>query len=472
MPLRARIALFGSGVVALAVLAFGVLLYLLAAVSAPRQQAAELTRRANEAAASLQRAAPTDVAAQRTLIPVDLAVSTDVFVEVLAPSGALLFSTGARDGTPPQVTDALLAEARTQGTAAGLLQAGTDAETRVYVRMWESDGAPAGFVVAGQPTRVVRTNLRGLRGFILLAAFVSLFGALGASWWVAGRGLRPLKAMANTADEIGQTQNFARRLPQQKGKDEIGLLTISFNQMLERLHAAHQRLFGSLEAQQRFVADASHELRSPLTTIRANAGLLLQRADVSEADRAEALRDIASEADRMTALVGQLLALARADAGQHQELSVLDLGLLIDDVCQKATKLHPVPAIAATIAPHCLLDGNDQSLRQMLWILLDNAVKYTGDGGHIWMRLTTSDARAHLTVADDGQGIPADALERVFDRFYRADPSRAGDGTGLGLAIARWIVQEHHGEIRARNNDTGGATFEVELPLKEPGGEG
>ena len=345
---------------------------------------------------------------------------------------------------------------------------------RVAVRPWSRpDLGSSGYLVVGQSTRQVQTALASVRGFLWLSGILTFVAASIAVWLVAGRALRPLDLIAGTAEEIRLTGDLSRRLPTARGWDELERLARAFNGMLDRLHEAQQRLAAALDAQRQFVADASHELRTPLTTIRSNAGLLLRRPDVAAADRQAAIQDIASEAERMSRLVEDLLLLARADAGQHLELAQsdapIDLAALVQEVTRQAQQVYPnrhVRVANAEAATPVCVAGNADALRQLLWILLDNAAKFTASGGCLTVHLETHDRLAVLEVADDGPGIPAAALSRIFDRFVQADPARRGAGAGLGLAIARWIVQEHHGTIAARNNaPPPGATFTVELPL-------
>ena len=162
--------------------------------------------------------------------------------------------------------------------------------------------------------------------------------------------------------------------------------------------------------------------------------------------------------------VENLLTLARADGGVRLHRVPVDLADLAETVCRQAAALHPTREIGFAGTPARAVAGDADMLRQLLWILVDNAVKYTRPGGRVWVAVTQRGATVVLTVADDGVGLPPGAAQRIFDRFYRADPSRSGGGTGLGLAIASWIVGEHGGTVVAANNDRGGATFSVELP--------
>jgi len=285
---------------------------------------------------------------------------------------------------------------------------------------------------------------------------------------VAGRALRPLRQLTAMADEVGRSGDLSRRLPQVPGqvlrRDDVGRLTASFNAMMERLQEAYRRMAEALAAQQRFTADASHELRTPLTTVRSGAGFLRTHADAAEPDRAAALADIEAEAARMSRLVDDLLTLARADGGQRLRMEPVDLGELAQQVCRQAGTVHPGRALHCAGAPAPVL-GDEDALRRLLWILVGNAVALTADDGNVWVAVTRgAGGGAALQVSDDGPGIPPHLLERVFDRFFRADSSRQQGGAGLGLSIARWIVWSHGGRIVATNNDRGGATFLAELP--------
>jgi signal transduction histidine kinase len=263
-------------------------------------------------------------------------------------------------------------------------------------------------------------------------------------------------------EEIGLTRDLGRRLPPTRTRDEVGRLAAAFNSMLQRLQETQQQLADALESQRRFVADSSHELRTPLTSVRTNAGLLLHRSDLAEEDRQAALRDIASESERMGRLVGDLLTLARADAGQQLQFEPLDAAALVEDVVRQARRTYPTREFSAW-TEHAVVNGDAEALTRLLWILIDNAAKYTAERGHIDVHLSCREEGPELVVSDDGVGIPAGDFERIFDRFYRSDAARSGDGAGLGLAIARTIAAQHGGAIQARNRVGGGAVFSVRL---------
>ena len=457
IPIRGRIALFGAGVVAITVVLFSAIVYVLVQGSLTHSQDSALKQQGDRLW--------TQIASGRPFRPggtypfTDLRASSAQFVELI-PTGDQVFSTGTIDNDPPIMPPSLLqATSSDQGRLATVKPANGPL-LRVYVRAVGSSG----YIVVGQPLFGIEEELRGLRLFLLGGALLSLLGAAVASWLVAGRALRPLDAMASTAEEIGLTQDLSRRLPESAVDDEVGRLQASFNQMLRQLEDAYHRLQSALVAQRRFVADASHELRSPLTTIRGNVGLLLKRNDITSDDRLAALNDIAGESERMSRMVQDLLTLARADAGYHLEKAAVDLEPIVQDVSRQAQTLQPSRRVELQDGVPTVVQGNADALKQLLWILVDNAMKHTPEGGRIRMSLGSTGMVAELAVADDGPGIPGEDLERIFERFYQADAARTGEGTGLGLAIARWIAEEHGGRVFAGNNPEGGAVFTVQLP--------
>jgi two-component system, OmpR family, sensor kinase len=430
LSLRLRLALFGAGVVAIALVVAGVLLYALLSRSAFTTQDDALRTRANAAVAALDSSG--EVVATQPVAPSDLKTSNDVFVEVFDRGWSLLYTT-AQPAITPDVRSGL-------STRAGM---------RLYAVAFH-----AGYVVTGQATRVPQASLAGVTAFLIISAIPALIAALLASWLVAGRALAPLKAAATTAEDIGRSRDFGRRMPVPRSRDEVARLAASFNGMLSRLQDAY-------ESQRRFVADASHELRTPLTTIHGNAGLLAGRA-VSDEVRDAAVADIGAESARMGRLVDRLLTLARADSGLQLELARVEMRPLVEEVCRQAAAGHPGISLHVTTVD-ADVSGDEDALRQLLWILLDNAFRYGRES--IDVRLFVEPGWARLAVIDDGPGVPAAERERIFERFYRADRSRTGAHAGLGLSIAQWITTQHHGRITAGGGGTGGAAFLVDLPL-------
>jgi two-component system OmpR family sensor kinase len=505
ISLRTRITLSGIGIVALVLGAISALWIALIAGSAPQNQDKELAVRADAAVRSLGTATAEELAPRPPVAATDVADASgrrEIVVLVLDDTGAVLSSTGVVAGAPPRIPAELLATARASGSAVGTVSLGPgpgpgpagrepagSVALRVHVRPWQRpDLGRRGFVVTGQTSTRVQNDRVVVVAVLLLSAAGSLVAAAVGIWLVAGRALRPLRQLTAMADEVGRSGDLGRRLPDAPRRDDVGRLTASFNAMMARLQDAHRRMAGALAAQQRFTADASHELRTPLTTVRSSAGFLRTHPDAAEPDRAAALADLEAEAARMSRLVADLLMLARADGGQPLRAAPVELGELTRQVCRQAATLHPRhPVHCAADGPAAVL-GEEDGLRRLLWILLDNTAAHTPPGTSVWVSAARLGDRVRLAVCDDGPGIPAPLLERIFDRFYRAGaagPSAAGRGAaghhagpprepdagpeasagaGLGLSIARSIAWAHGGWITATGNDRGGAAFVVELP--------
>jgi len=445
MSIRARIALFGLGVVTVALAAFCALVFALLAAGVPKNQDDALAQRATQAANGLHLpAAPQPVPPGAT----DPRVSGEIYVVLLDREGALLVATGL----PPRVDAGVLAKATRDGEAAATVDIADRPGERVRVHVRPVDG---GYVVAVQTTRKLREDRQGIFGLVFVYAVLAFGVAAAGIWVVAGRALRPLRSLAALTDEIGRSGDLGRRLPAARGRDVLAKLTGSFNGMLDRLQAA-------FAAQQRFTADASHELRTPLTSVRHNAGFLLAHPAAAPEDRAAAVRDIAAESERMSRLVDNLLMLARADAGQPLVLKPVDLAELAEDVCRRAGDVFAEREISCSATPVPAVSGDADSLTQLLWILVENAAKH---GTHVWVAVTQRGPVAQVHVSDDGPGLPAGAEKLIFERFWRGDAARTGRGAGLGLAIAATIVRAHGGTILAANNGKGGASFAAELPL-------
>jgi signal transduction histidine kinase len=446
-------------VAALAMMAFGLLLTLLARGAAPDDQAKALTALATSTAAQLAESTLEQLTAAAPLSTIDLTTSTDEFVAIFGETGSPLYSTGTIDGAAPRIPAAVVVEAIETGSSVAVIQGDGAVELRVAaVPALIADATTV--VVAGQSTDFVAEQLAGAQAVVWVAATLTLIFAGTVSWLVSGRALRPLHQLAETTDEIGATGDLTRRLPSVKSRDEVGTLTQSFNEMLDRVETAQTELADSLTRQRRFVADASHELRSPLTTIRSNAGFLLDRPDAAAEDRNDAIRDIESEAGRMAGLVDDLLILASADAGRPLDRYPVDLGSIVHDLDRRASQLAETVEIRA-IEP-VVVSGDAAALTRLAWILIDNAARHGGDT--IEVAVSAAANEAHMTVTDNGPGFLPEEVDRVFDRFYRADQARSATGAGLGLAIAREIVEAHGGSIEASNQVEGGARIDVVLP--------
>jgi two-component system, OmpR family, sensor kinase len=297
---------------------------------------------------------------------------------------------------------------------------------------------------------------------VLLTVFGAVVNFSGGAL-VAGRALKPVATLTETANAIALSRSFNRRVSPVNRRDELGRLASTVNEMLDSLEEAYR-------SQQRFVADASHELRAPLTAIQANLELLERQSDMSPAERKEALREADREAARLARLVADLLALARADAGVPLRRQPLELDRVLLDALGEARHLTKGQTIEVGGIEPVELFGDSDRLKQLILILIDNALKYTPSSGKITASMRRVGERAQIVVQDNGVGISASDLPHVFERFYRADPARGHDpgGTGLGLPIAKWIAEQHRGSISISSEPGEGTTVIISLPITGP----
>ena len=316
-------------------------------------------------------------------------------------------------------------------------------------------------VVVAAPLEGTKSTLRHVRELLLWATPAVLFIASLGGYWISRRALQPVDAITRAAQSIG-IENLSQRLDVPASGDELQRLSQTWNGMLARLEAAVKRL-------SQFTADASHELRTPITLIRATAELTLRRERTAETYR-QALRHIIDESDRTTRLIEDLLLLARADAGLPAwPLDRLELTPLVRDVCEQGQILAQERQLEISAeAPEqpVYVDANDPALRRLLLLLVDNAVKYTPAGGRITLSVALDSSGPSVTVRDTGIGIPDAALPHVFERFYRVDESRNREagGAGLGLSIAQWIAERHHARLEAESVVGRVSAFRVRFP--------
>jgi signal transduction histidine kinase len=323
-----------------------------------------------------------------------------------------------------------------------------------------------GQVTVARSLAGVERSLRLLRTILIAGGLAVLLVAALLGLGLAAALLRPLARMRATAQRIGDERDFSHRMPVDGDPhDELGRLSLSFNQMLAELEAANLGLKTTLESQRRFVADASHELRTPLTAIRTNVEFLARVPGARSEDRVEALRDVLTELRRMESLVGDLLALARLEAAAKPARRTFRLDHMLADVHRDAlrTAATGVEVVLGPL-PEVWVSGDRDDLRRAIWNLVDNALKYTR-AGEVDLRLRAENGVAELAVRDTGIGIAEGHLDHVFDRFWRAPGVRGTAGSGLGLAITRWVAQAHEGSISVESVIGHGTTFVLTLPV-------
>jgi two-component system OmpR family sensor kinase len=342
-----------------------------------------------------------------------------------------------------------------------------DGRLLVYSKTFRFPGQPAGILQVARSLAEQDRALGALKWTLMVGTGLATVAAFGIGWGLAGLSLRPINRITQTAQEIGARRDFSRRVQYSGPSDEIGSLATMFNTMLTELQAAYRQVEQSLQAQRRFVADASHELRTPLTTIRGNVALLQRNPPISEEDRVAVLHDVAEEIERMIRLVNGLLLLARTDAGLPLRKEPVPVRPLVDDACRQALVLADGRALVWDDQVEAAVVADRDAIKQVLLILLDNALKYTPEGGMITVTSALRDGRVEISVHDTGPGIDPAVLPHIFERFYRGDSSRSGQNTGLGLAIAKSLVEAQQGAISVQSELGRGSVFTVTLPRAE-----
>jgi two-component system, OmpR family, sensor kinase len=329
-------------------------------------------------------------------------------------------------------------------------------------------GRPATLVVA-IPLRDMSESLHRLLLVELIVALGVLVGLAVLAWWVVKLGLRPLEDMQETAGAIA-AGDLSRRVDIVDEHTEVGRLGLALNEMMQQIEAAFAARAASEARLRRFVGDASHELRTPLTSIRGYAELFRRGAADRPEDLAKAMRRIEEEADRMGSLVDDMLLLARLDQGRPVERQPVDLTRITRDAVDDARAVAPNRPIDYFPNGAVFVPGDEARLRQVLGNLLQNANRHTPPDTPVHVRVVSTDDEAVIEVADEGPGVPGDDANRVFERFWRSDPSRtrASGGAGLGLAIVAAIADAHGGRAEVQSSPGHGATFRVHLPRTAP----
>jgi two-component system OmpR family sensor kinase len=311
-------------------------------------------------------------------------------------------------------------------------------------------------ILVAMPLAGIRREQREVREAMLIAIPILLALAGAGGWWLASVGLAPITAMAGRAVRL--PLSGSDDLGEPARGDELGQLTRAFNGLVARLRAA-------LQTQRQFMADASHELRTPVSIIRSAAEVGLSRERRDEADYRETLAIARDQARRLTRLVEDMLVLARADAGGYPIHPVeLDLGEVVDD-CRRAVKVlaaeRGVTVQASAADREIPFRGDEDLLRRLIINLLHNAIQHTGPGGSVGVKVASENGHVEIRVADGGPGIAETDRARIFDRFVRLDEARTGNGNGagLGLPIAKWIAEAHGGTLTLETSTPTGSTF-------------
>jgi two-component system, OmpR family, sensor kinase len=391
-----------------------------------------------------------------------------VFVTVRDETGGVLTETvdlpkGGGDPVSRRALD-------TGEPASGTVQFSGEEPTYVYAVPVNPEDGRARVVEAGKSYEAAQEGIETL-GAILAAGIGAAFVlSIGGAYLLARAALRPVETVTSTARSMDE-EDLSKRLPVANPKDEIGRLATTINALLARMEAAFARREEALSRQRRFAADASHELRTPLTSISGHARMLDEWALEKDRETAKrSVRAIRREAGRMRDLVVSLLTLTRGDEGPPLDVGRHDLGEIAKEAVETARNNADGRLSVEFISPDQVIMATFDRGRilQVASVLLDNAVKYTPEGGTVTVGARGRGDRVELEVSDNGAGIREDDLPLIFERFHRADAARAEGGAGLGLSIARQIAEAHGGTIEATSKVGAGSAFVLVLPLREP----
>lgn len=460
--IRTRLALIYTGLLAAAFIVFGTGVFLVLREELERSFDAGLLANAEHAGGAFAQDVRADGVLQAPERLVEQLASTGGRVLVLDPSGAVLADSAGPTAEELPLVSEDLAQADRHAHAVRELSANGDVLRLTVEQIVAPSGQRVGYVTWADSTRPLRDLLTTVSSALFVGGSLVIGLALVGGLVLARRALAPVADVTETARAISLSGDFAARVEGAQRGDEVGELAGAFNEMLEALERNHQTL-------QRFLGDASHQLRTPLTTIRANLDLA-QRPDLPDADREAILADARDEAERMGRLIGDLLALARAESGARLEFAPVELdALLVESVRRERQAAAHLRMTVSSVEP-AIVDGDRDRLRDLFGVLLDNAARYTPAGGSVAAALEVHDGRAIVLVEDTGIGLNEADRDRLFERLYRGTRAREmrPSGTGLGLAIARWIVESHGGTIELVGRDTGGTVARVTLPVRSP----
>lgn len=324
-----------------------------------------------------------------------------------------------------------------------------------YAKGWDAGVWVRGLMEAPQPDQTIQ-NLLSLAA-VVIPAFI-LLAALGG-YWIVKRAFRPLEEITATAQAISEGADLAARIERRRGSSEFTRLTDAFNQMFERLEQ-------SFEAEKRFTADASHELRTPVSIIK-GACEYAEKFDESPEERAETMAMIYRQALRMSGLITQLLSMTRLDQGtEGAALEEMDLSALVRTIC--SDQACPPERLSVEVEDGLTIQGSAPLLTQLLQNLIDNGFKYGRQDGQVWVSARREGDEIQLSVRDNGIGIAKEQQDKIWQRFYQVDPARANaSGAGLGLSMVQKIAQAHGGYMTVDSVPNLGSQFVLHLPGKE-----
>ncbi len=471
MSIRWRLTLFNTVTIGAILLVFGVALFFVIRSALLYEVRQDIRGHARDVAQSVQSGESLNRAeAQRLTLD-------GVFVIVRDAEGNVIYrtvnleETAYEGGRSPLWRKALAAD----GPVGGIVEPPGRDPAYLYAVPVAPRNGPAGVVEAGKSYDTVHETIE-LIGFLLAAGFaVALLVSVAGGYALARVAVSPVEAVVEAARKITES-DLSRRLPVANPNDEIGRLTNTVNGLLSRLEAAFARREEALDRQRealsrqrRFAADASHELRTPLSTIGGYARMLKEWGLKDSKATRKGVEAIEDESGRMQHMVEELLDLTRGDEGAPLTLERVDLAAIAGEAVEAARSAaggRVTVEYSAGAPVEAVFDAD--RIRQLAAILLENAVKYTPEGGTVRVAARGEDGWYELEVSDTGVGITEEQLPLIFERFHRADPARTAGGAGLGLAIARQIAEAHGGMIEVDSRPGEGSTFTLRIPKDVP----
>jgi two-component system, OmpR family, sensor kinase len=381
-----------------------------------------------------------------------------IYVELIAPDGEVRVRSPNLPAGALSNSASLTRRAQKGATITATVPAGDDDQLRVLITPVQLDAHSTGVLVVAESLEPFLRTLAQARVLLLICGVLALTLAVGGATLLTGRALAPIVRLTQAAARIAVTSHYHDRVPIARRSDEIGQLAVTINDLIATVER-------TVEQQRQFLADTSHELRSPLTTVLANLNLL--RRDLDQHQRALSIQEATAEAQRMRRLVNDLLLLAHSDAAQVIAQAPVRLDWLVEETIATVARQADTHSIQIQVDSPLLVIGDHERLTQLLRNLLENALHHTPAGTAISVEARALEDVAQITVADTGPGIAAEHLGRIWDRFYRVDKarSRAFGDSGLGLAIVKYIAEAHGGCVGVVSAEEWGTTFTIKLPL-------
>ncbi|HJV44555.1 MAG TPA: HAMP domain-containing sensor histidine kinase [Bacillota bacterium] len=468
MPIRLKLSLWYSGVFLLIIALFSTYIYLFFTHREMSSIDSHLKEKGKEVHQAIGVVDIYPLPMQQLVLPdIDVFSSPEVLLQIVDPRGSVLSRSKSLGGQSLPISQEAIYSIsnrseyyETQNLHGTLF--------RIYYLPLLSNSQLVGVLEVGESLKGVDRSLTNLRLLLAFGAITSATISAIIGWFLAGQTLKPIHRIIETTAEIEREGKLERRIAYTGPPDEIGMLSEQINSMMEKIEKMYRELEESYEAQRRFVADASHELRTPLTSIRGNMEFLrLLYAEKGELSH-EAMEDIMEEIERVSRMIHNLLALARADAGYQIQMEEIPLDKWFEDLTQQIRILQTetVQFEHGPLEPLVGLKirGNSDFLKQIFLILFENAFKYTSIGS-VHLSFEKIGKYIRIRVADTGIGISQEEVEHIFDRFYRGGNVRKLPGTGLGLSIAKWVTEKHGGSLEVQSEVGQGTTFFVTLPL-------